>query len=359
MSHSQKALDRAQSFADEYSLQVPILLAPMAGACPPSLSIEVAAGGGMGACGVLMMTADQITKWVRDMRKGSNGAFQLNTWIPDPDPIRDKKHEAKIQRYLEQWGPKISKNVADKPMPDFYQQCEAMMNARPAVISSIMGLYPPKFVSQLKAKRIKWFATVTTVSEAIQAEQAGADAIVAQGMEAGGHRGAFQSSEAHNNMVGLFSLLTSISDTVSIPIIATGGISDSRGIMAALILGASAVQIGTGFLRSPEAGIAKGWSNAIGSANPEDTVSSCVFSGRLGRSIRNKYTNDATSSQAPNPAPYPIQRNLTQAMREDAFKLNNFDNMQAWTGQSAKLALAMPAKDIVVKLWNETQFFLK
>jgi nitronate monooxygenase len=177
-------------------------------------------------------------------------------------------------------------------------------------------------------------------------------------MEAGGHRGAFLASEAQSNMVGLFSLLPSISDAVSIPIVATGGISDSRGISAALILGASAVQIGTGFLRSPEAGIPKEWADAIGSTSPENTITSRVFSGRLGRSVSNKYTNAATSSQAPNPAPYPIQRNLTQAMREEAVKSNNLDNMQAWAGQSAKLALKMPAKEIVIKLWNGVQTIL-
>jgi nitronate monooxygenase len=358
LSDFKKIQDRTQSFSAEFDLRVPILLAPMAGACPPSLSIEVTAGGGMGACGVLMMTADQIAKWVSDMRKGSNSAFQLNTWIPDPDPIRDRNNETKIQKYLEKWGPKASRVAADNPIPNFSQQCEAMLSENPAVISSIMGLYPPKFVSQLKAKKIKWFATVTTVAEAIQAEQAGADVIVAQGMEAGGHRGAFQASEAQSNMVGLFSLLPSIYDAVKTPIVATGGISDSRGIAAAFILGASAVQIGTGFLRSPEAGIPRAWSDAIGSANPENTVTSRVFSGRLGRSVRNKYTNSATSSHAPNPAPYPIQRKLTQAMRDDSIKSNNLDGMQAWTGQSAKLALDIPAKEIVIKLWDGVQTIL-
>ena len=154
-------------------------------------------------------------------------------------------------------------------------------------------------------------------------------------------------------MVGLFSLIPAIKDEVNIPVVATGGISDSRGIVAALMFGASAVQIGTGFLSSPEAGISKEWTEDIGDTNPEDTVTSRVFSGKLGRSIRNKYTIAATSSQAPNPAPYPIQRNLTLAMRENAVILNNLDSMQAWTGQSAKLALAMPAKDIVIKLWND------
>lgn len=125
----QKVLDLAQSFARNFNLQVPVLLAPMAGACPPLLSVEVAAGGCMGACGVLTMTADQITKWVSDMRTRSDGAFQLNTWIPDPDLIRDHNHEAKIQKYLEQRGPKVSEKTADNPLPNFAQQCEAMMNS--------------------------------------------------------------------------------------------------------------------------------------------------------------------------------------------------------------------------------------
>ena len=109
MSDFKKIQDRTQSFSAEFDLRVPILLAPMAGACPPSLSIEVTAGGGMGACGVLMMTADQIAKWVSDMRKGSNSAFQLNTWIPDPDPIRDRNNEQKFKNILRKGAQKLQR----------------------------------------------------------------------------------------------------------------------------------------------------------------------------------------------------------------------------------------------------------
>ena len=184
-----------------------------------------------------------------------------------------------------------------------------------------MGLYPAKFIAELKMRKIRWFATVTTVSEALAAKKAGADAMIAQGMEAGGHRGAFAASQA-NNMVGLFSLLPAVVDAVKIPVIATGGISDDQGMAASIILGASGVQIGTGFLRAPEAAIASAWSDGICRAAPEDTVASRVFSGRLGRRLRTEYTNAATSPLAPDLAPYPIQRNLTQKMREDDIASN-------------------------------------
>ncbi|RMB11793.1 NAD(P)H-dependent flavin oxidoreductase [Eilatimonas milleporae] len=355
---SQDARVRAQAFAERFGLRTPILLAPMAGACPVALSVAVADGGGMGACGALLMSAGQITEWVREFRALSRGPFQLNTWIPDRDPVRDRHHEAEIRRFLAQWGPEVPETGGDARPPDFSGQCEAMLAAGPAVISSIMGLYPPAFVSRMKAKRIKWFATVTTVAEAVRAEQAGADAVIAQGMEAGGHRGAFRADAASEKMVGLFSLLPAVKDAVAIPVIAAGGVADARGVAAALILGASAVQIGTGFLRTPEAKLSAVWADAIGASNPEGTVATRAFSGRLGRSIRTKYAVAANARQAPEPAPYPVQRHLTQAMRGDAVKSGTLDGMQAWAGQSGRLARTASAKNIVSELWQGAQDIL-
>src|SRR5438477_3533019 len=244
---------RADDFANRLGIRLPILLAPMAGACPPSLSIAVANAGGLGACGALTMKPDEIAAWSAEFRARSQGEFQLNLWISGPPPNRDPELEKHQRDFLATWGPPVPPEAGDAVLPDFEAQCQAMLTARPKVISSIMGLYPAQFVAQLKARGILWFAAATTVAEAKAAEAAGADAIVAQGMEAGGHRGAFQASEAERQMVGLMALLPQVVDAVNVPVIATGGIADPRGIAAALILGASAVQIGTGLLRSPEA----------------------------------------------------------------------------------------------------------
>ena len=331
----------------------------MAGACPVSLASAVANAGGMGSCGALLMSSEKISEWVKEMRKNSNGSFQLNTWIPDPEPIRNFENEKKVQKFLSKWGPEALNLSTEIPLQDFEGQCEAMLKANPSVISSIMGLYPSDFVLRMKKNNIKWFATVTTVKEALEAENAGADVIVAQGMEAGGHRGTFIAQNASENMVGLFSLLPAIVDTVKIPVIAAGGIGDGRGISAAFLLGASAVQIGTGFLRSTEAGTPDIWSKNIETSLPEDTITTCAFSGRLGRSIRTKYALEANSVNAPSPAPYPIQRHLTQNMRTNAIKTDNLDGMQAWAGQSARLALDISASEIVNKLWEDTKSILE
>ena len=171
-------------------------------------------------------------------------------------------------------------------------------------------------------------------------------------MEAGGHKGAFNASDADINMIGLFSLVPAICDAVNVPVVASGGVADSRGIAAALTLGASAVEIGTGFLRCPEAAISKTWADAIARTKPEDTIVTRAFSGRLGRSIRTKYAIASVSDEAPIPAPYPIQRNLTKAMRDNASKENNLDGMQAWAGQSSSLAQSIPAGELVDRLWK-------
>jgi nitronate monooxygenase len=340
-----------------FGLRVPILLAPMAGACPPSLSIAVANAGGLGACGALLMQPDAIMVWASDARAGGNGAFQLNLWIPDPPPTRSAAAEAAVRAFLCGWGPEVSPGAGDITPPDFAAQCEALLEVGAPVISSIMGLYPPAFVDRMKARGIKWFATVTTVAEARAACDAGADAIVAQGMEAGGHRGAFDAARAETGMVGLFSLLPAVADAVNVPVIAAGGIADARGVAAALMLGASAVQIGTGFLRCPEAKLPPAWADAIGRSQPEQTILTRAFSGRTGRSVATGYALAATAPDAPSPAPYPVQRGLTQAMRDVAVKTNDIDRMQAWAGQSAGLASARPAAEVVGALWSEALAF--
>ena len=352
------ALAGADSFCESHDLRIPILLAPMAGACPPSLSIAVANEGGLGACGALLMQPEAIKAWASELRASSEGEFQLNLWIPDRAPKRDQRAENGVCAFLGRWGSEVSPEAGNVTPPDFEAQCEAMLEVGPPIISSIMGLYPPAFVDRMKAKGIKWFATVTTLAEAKAAQDAGADIVVAQGMEAGGHRGAFDPAKAESCMVGLFSLLPAVVDAVNVPVIATGGIADARGVAAALILGASAVQIGTGFLRCPEAKLPTAWADAIGQTLPEETLVTRAFSGRPGRSLATAYAREANTPDAPEPAPYPVQRGLTQAMRDAAIKDNDIDRMQAWAGQSAGLAPAQPASEVLRDIWRSTQTLL-
>lgn len=350
-----RMLERANAFCDRFGLQIPILLAPMAGASAPALSIAVANAGGLGACGVLLMLPDEITAWVKEVRANSNGAFQLNNWIPDPPPKRDFAHEAHVREFLANWGPAVSLEAGNAAPPNFAAQCEAMLAAGPPIISSIMGLYPPDLVAQMKARGIRWFANISTVAEARTAEAAGADVIVAQGSEAGGHRGCFDAQSAERQQVGLFSLLPAVVDAVRVPVVATGGIADARGVAAALVLGASAVQIGTGFLRCPEAQIHPAWAAALAKTAPEETVVSRAFSGRAGRSIATDYVRAAIAPGAPVPAPYPVQRALTAAMRAAGQREGDAQRMQVWAGQSAAMAKAEPAGHLLLQIWNEAR----
>ncbi|MBO0756375.1 MAG: nitronate monooxygenase [Bradyrhizobiaceae bacterium] len=343
---------RADAFCARFGLRAPILLAPMAGASAPSLSIAVANAGGLGSCGVLLMQPDEIVVWANEVRSKSNGAFQLNNWIPDPPPQRDRAHETRVRDFLAGWGPPVPPEAGDATRPDFSAQCEAMLAASPPIISSVMGLYPSEFVARLKAKGIVWFANISTVSEARAAEAAGADVVVAQGSEAGGHRGCFDAAAAERQLVGLFALLPAVVDAVRVPVVATGGIADARGVAAALVLGASAAQIGTGFLRCPEARIHPAWAAALAQTAPEDTMVSRAFSGRAGRSIATDYVRAATAADAPSPAPYPVQRGFTAAMRSAGHEHGDINRMQAWAGQSAALATAEPAADLVHRLWD-------
>jgi nitronate monooxygenase len=351
-------LRRAEAFAARFGLKVPILLAPMAGVLAPALSIAIAKAGGLGACGVLLMQPAEIAGWAAEVRAAGASAFQLNIWVPEAEPRRDPAHEADVRDFLAKWGPAVPASAGDAQPPDFAQQWESMLLAEPPVVSSMMGLYPPDMVRQLKQRGMAWFACATTVAEARAAEAAGADIIVAQGAEAGGHRGTFDARAAEAVQTGTFALLPAVVDAVRVPVVATGGIADARGIAAALLLGASAVQIGTGFLRCPEAALDPAWADALAQASPEDTVVSRVFSGRAGRSLANDYVRAATAPGAPLPAPYPVQRSLTAAMRALARKTNDLSRTQAWAGQAARLAPAEPAAIMTRRLWDEVRDLL-
>ena len=349
---------RAEAFCAAYGLTLPVIHAPMAGLQQTDLARAVMAAGGMGGYGALMIPSDGITAWAAEMH-GTGRPFLINLWIPDPPPPRDAAAEARVAAFLRGWGPAVPPDAGSAKLQDFEAQCEALLAAKPAVASSIMGVFSPPFVARLKAAGIAWFATATTLDEALQAEAAGADAIIAQGAEAGGHRGAFDAAAAEGQSIGLFALLPHFADHLRVPIIATGGIADGRGIAAALTLGASAVQIGTGLLRTPEARISAVWAAALDGLAPESTMPTCAYSGRLGRGIATDYVRAWMAPNAPPPAPYPVQRGLTAAMREAAVAAGKLDGITAWSGQSAALARAMPAGNYVRAIWAEAEALLR
>ena len=220
-----------------------------------------------------------------------------------------------------------------------------------------MGLYPATFVAQLKARGIVWIANVSTVAEARAAEEAGADVIAAQGMEAGGHRGCFDAASAERTLVGLFALVPAMVDAVRVPVVATGGIADVRGVAAALCWGHRPC-------RSAR--------DSCAARKPASIRPGPTRSGELRRSGRCSPAHSAAapgaalprimcappSAGAPAPAPYPVQRMLTQPMRDMANREGDVERMQAWAGQSAALARALPAGELTQKLWREAQALL-
>jgi nitronate monooxygenase len=353
-------LQRAVEFCEQLGLELPVVQAPMAAASPTSLAVAVGNAGGMGGRGAVHDSPEHIARWAREFRSRSRGAFQINVWMPEQlqlDPReRTRRIEAARRFFTHRYGEAPEADERQRPGSAFAGQCVAMLDARPTAISSIMGLFPPEFVASMHERRIAWFCCATSLDEACAAEAAGADAIVAQGMEAGGHRGTFDQDKAESTSVGLFSLLPRFADHLRIPIIAAGGIADGRGLAAALTLGASAVQVGTALLRTPEAAIDAGWRDALDGLAPEDTVVTRAYTGRLARTARSPFLAAWSSPDAPPPAPFPQQFELLTQWR--AANPDGLDTTSHWAGQSAALATTRPAGEIVTQMWRDARDLL-
>ncbi|MEO3470908.1 nitronate monooxygenase [Roseomonas sp. CAU 1739] len=346
--------ERAGRFGATFGLRVPILQAPVAVASPPALAAAVAAAGGLGGIGGMRDDAASIRGRVAAFRALSNGTFQLSLGImepaPPPDPAIDATVRATLGRIAGADGPTPD---AIENAPDFDAQVEALLDLAPPIASCVLGVFQSTVATRLKARGIPWFAAATTVAEARLVEASGAAAVVAQGFEAGGIRSSHQAAAAGDQLVGLFALLPQVADAVSIPVIAAGGIMDGRGIAAALTLGASAVQLGTALLRTPEAAISPGWMAALSDARAEDMVLNRAATGRVSRNRRSPLTD--VFIDAPT-APFPRQWALGDAARKAhpaAAALT-----AASGGQGVALGRSLPAGKLVRLLWAEATTLL-
>ena len=281
----------------------------MAGASAPSLSIAVANAGGLGSCGVLLMQPEEILAWAREVRARSNGAFQLNIRSPTRrlNAILNMKHASV---HFGAMGSTRAARSGRYEAAGFRCPMRGDAGGQPARHVIGDGAFPAGFRGEAQGARHYLVCQCIDRCRGTRAEAAGADVIVAQGAEAGGHRGCFDAAQAERQQVGLFALLPAVVDAVGVPVAATGGIADPRGAAAALALGASAVQIGTGFLRCPEAKIHPAWADALARTLPEDTVVSRAFSGRAGPSI-------ATDMFSPRSPLMPLAGALSRPARPD------------------------------------------
>lgn len=319
----------------------------MAGACPPELAAAVAGAGGMGAAGVVNDAPEAIAAWVARFRELSDGPFQLNLWVPD-EPVEGPGTGA--AEFLDSLGGRAAAPPAG-PGPDFAEQRAAVLAARPTAVSSIMGVFDEDYVAALHDAGIAWFACATSLAEALAAERAGADVVVAQGMEAGGHRGVTDPDAAERTCVGVFALVPALADALRVPVVAAGAVADGRALAAALTLGASAVQVGSALLRAPETGIDAGWAAALEGLAPEEPVPTRAYTGRLARAVPTGYVRAWAGPDAPAPERYPRQRRLVARYR--AGEPGAVDRVNHWAGQAAGRATAEPAGRLVSRMWSD------
>lgn len=329
-------------FAQLLGLRYPIVQGPFGGGLSsPLLAAAVSNAGGLGSFGAQGMSAVAIRKVGVEIRQLTAAPFAINLWISNEDagafePTREAYNAAlaPLLQYFKELGVEPPP-FPPRPWPSFDDQMPAVLEMKPAVFSFIFGVPSPEIFEACRREGIVTVGTATTVDEAIAIEQAGADAVVASGFEAGGHRISFLKS-AEASLTGTFALVPQVADAVRIPVIAAGGIADGRGIAAALTLGASAVQIGTAFLACEESNATAIHREALFSSAAGTTMLTRGYTGRLARGIRNAL-GETLEDRRPPILPYPLQGQLVGAFREAAIRAGRADLMSLWAGQSARL----------------------
>jgi nitronate monooxygenase len=337
-------------------IRYPIVQAPMAGVgITADMVASVSNAGGLGSFAAAMLPPEAIRQGVAEVRARTKKPFIVNMFVLE----RPKPDEEKVRGALELLRP-IREELGLPPGEPPAQYCEdpaaqfeAVLEARPAVASFTFGILKETQVAALKERGARVMGTATTVAEAQAWEAVGADAICAQGSDAGSHRGTFL-EDFEGGMVGTMSLVPQIVDAVRVPVIAAGGIMDGRGIAAVLMLGAAGVQMGTAFLTCADSGVSEEYKKLLRHAREDQMRVSRIYTGKPARGLVNEFMRRLSPVEAQIPA-YPIQNALTGPIRQAARKAGRTEYMSLWAGQGARMSRGLPAAELVATLVRETE----
>ncbi|HVW86481.1 MAG TPA: nitronate monooxygenase [Bryobacteraceae bacterium] len=342
-------------FTARFHLACPVIQAPLAGGGDtPELVAAVCKAGGMGFIGAAYLSPARIAASAAEVRRRTGRAFGINLFAPSPEP----EPPANAQRALEFVAPYFAElGLAPPSFPkpevaSFGEQLDATLESGASAFSFTFGLLSPADIERLHSRGMYVMGTATSVDEAVALADAGVDAVVAQGSEAGGHRGTFLTG-FDSAMVGTLALTPQIADAVRIPVIASGGIMDGRGIAAVLALGADAAQMGTAFLMCRESGISGAYRAAIRNARETDTRVTRAFSGRVARGIVNRFMTEVETAGAI--LPFPLQNALTRPLRTEAAKQNRAEFLSLWAGQGVRMAKSETASELIARLCDEAE----
>jgi nitronate monooxygenase len=345
-----------QRILDLFAVDHPIIQAPMAGPGTAEMTIAVSEAGGLGSLPCAQLSLEQARAALEVIRKGTSRSINLNFFCHTPpvaDPVRALAWRARLAPYFVELGldPETPLPAAGR-RPFDSDFCLLVEEFKPRVVSFHFGLPEPSLLNRVKAAGVKVIASATTVREARWLEQHGCDAVIAMGLEAGGHRGNFL-SEDMATQVGTFALVPQVADAVKIPVIAAGGIADARGIVAALALGAAAVQIGTAYLFCPEAKMPPLHREALANAADDETMVTNVFTGRPARGIVNRLMKEIGPLSPVAPS-FPLAGSAIAPLRAKSEPAGSSDFMNLWSGQAASLARrGLPAGELTRTLAAE------
>jgi nitronate monooxygenase len=344
-------------FLRKIGVALPIIQAPMAGTSTPALAAAVSNAGGLGSLGVGAMDADSARRVIGELRGATNRAFNINVFChrpSAPDPERESAWIEKLRPQFTRFGaapPKELREIYKSFVVDD-AMFEMLLLERPAVVSFHFGLPAAAKMAALRSAGITLLASATSLEEARAVADAGVDAVVAQGIEAGGHRGVFDPG-APDDGLGTFALTRLLVQNLEIPVIAAGGIMDGEGIAASLALGASAAQMGTAFITCPESDADGPYRAALlDKANVRTTITAAI-SGRPARCIVNRFTELGEGVTPHEIAPYPMAYDAGKALNAAAKAKGETGYAPQWAGQGAGLARVMPAALLMTELQSE------